>query len=74
MRNAARLDDVRLDALRGAMSSPRGIQGTVREQVEQEWRQAVSEGESSDLRERVQVPARIGIGLPMSNVYAGYAN
>lgn len=72
-RNAGRLDGVRLDALRDAISNPKGIKGTIGEQVE---RGQTADG-SGDLRERVQlsqVPVRIGVGLPMSNVYAGYDN
>lgn len=53
MRNATRLDDSRLGALRTASASAKGIRGTVEEQ------------------EPVPVPT-IGIGLPMSNIYATY--
>ncbi|GJJ07474.1 hypothetical protein Clacol_001676 [Clathrus columnatus] len=75
VRNAGRLDDVRLDALRGAILSPKGIKGTVHEQVELG---PDRDGDANlDLQERIkfaQVPSRVGIGLPMSNVYAGYRN
>ncbi|KAF8529037.1 branched-chain alpha-ketoacid dehydrogenase [Hysterangium stoloniferum] len=70
LRNAGRLEDVRLIALRDAISNSRGIKGTVGEQVAK-----LPVDVSSELRERVgsteNLP-HIGIGLPMSNVFAGY--
>lgn len=66
IRNTVRLEDVRISALRHATSSPKGIKGTVGEQV--------TEITPKDVGERVislETPARIGIGLPMSNIYAG---
>jgi pyruvate dehydrogenase kinase 2/3/4 len=69
VRNAGRLEDVRLGALRNAILSSRGIKGTVGEQVLIENPDDVSR----EVRERVstEIPPRIGIGLPMSNIYAG---
>lgn len=60
LRNAARLDDSRLGALRTASMREEGFRGTVDEQVGR-WQKA---------REQDAANHRIGIGLPMSNIYA----
>lgn len=72
IRNAGRLEDVRLDALRIAISSSKGIKGTVGEQVT-EMVEEDAETVSREVQDRVSTPnhPRIGIGLPMSNIYAG---
>jgi len=70
-RNAGRLEDDRLGALRQAISSAKGIKGTVGEQIDPRL-DSVDVG--SEVRERARsykIPPRIGIGLPMSNIYAG---
>ncbi|KAF9009040.1 branched-chain alpha-ketoacid dehydrogenase [Cyathus striatus] len=62
LRNATRLNDSRLGALRSASSSTKGVKATMDEQVE-----TYKEGDvlSSCL-------PQIGIGLPMSYIYATY--
>ncbi|CEL59532.1 hypothetical protein RSOLAG1IB_03465 [Rhizoctonia solani AG-1 IB] len=62
VRNATRLHDERLGALRHLSSSGRGLRATVDEQVER-W------NESNDKRPLV---GRMGLGLPLSNIYATY--
>ncbi|KAH8105831.1 alpha-ketoacid dehydrogenase kinase [Cristinia sonorae] len=75
VRNATRLDDARLGALRTVSSSTRGMKATVDEQVET-WRR--QENTASDPRESPEQNAgvaphpSIGIGLPMSNIFATY--
>ncbi|PPQ77751.1 hypothetical protein CVT25_011186 [Psilocybe cyanescens] len=70
VRNATRLEDSRLGALRTA--SENGLRATVDEQVGN-WHKAhaqdpiAAETTSSEL-----LHPRIGIGLPMSNIYATY--
>ncbi|KIJ56689.1 hypothetical protein M422DRAFT_149954 [Sphaerobolus stellatus SS14] len=75
-RNAGRLEEVRLEALRQAVSSAKGIKGTVGEQITQESKSnSVDAAAELEIRERVslsETPPRLGIGLPMSNIYAGY--
>jgi pyruvate dehydrogenase kinase 2/3/4 len=73
VRNTGRLEDVRIGALRHAISSSKGIKGTVSEQVT-ELSLESSLDVRREVRERVvslETPPRIGIGLPMSNIYAG---
>lgn len=82
LRNAARLEDDRIGALRTA-GSTRGTGlfgfGTVAEQLARflptvkQDRAAESEGFTSpQSASKPSVPARIGLGLPMSNIYATY--
>ena len=68
MRNATRLTDARLGALRTASLSTRGVTATVSEQVNG-WNPTPTEDVSADI---VDPHPRIGIGLPMSNIYATY--
>jgi len=78
VRNATRLDDARLGALRTISSSSRGMKATVDEQVNT-WRR-LSAGlstsdtstESPEQTAGVAPHLRIGIGLPMSNIFATY--
>ncbi|KAH7343820.1 alpha-ketoacid dehydrogenase kinase N-terminal domain-containing protein [Rhizoctonia solani] len=62
VRNATRLHDERLGALRHLSSSGRGLRATVDEQVAR-W------NEGADKRPLV---GRMGLGLPLSNIYATY--
>ncbi|KAI0750868.1 alpha-ketoacid dehydrogenase kinase [Daedaleopsis nitida] len=66
VRNAGRLADARLGALRTVSSSTRGMTATVSEQVDQ-WSQP-----SAVAVDRLNPHPRIGMGLPMSNIYATY--
>ncbi|TCD69693.1 hypothetical protein EIP91_006710 [Steccherinum ochraceum] len=69
VRNAARLDDARLGALRTVSSSSRGMKATVDEQVKT-WQTATAEHTPSPAS--LAPHPRIGIGLPMSNIFATY--
>ena len=69
IRNATRLTDARLGALRTASQSTRGVTGTVSEQVDS-WQPASAGDVPVDAA--ADPPPRIGIGLPMSNIYATY--
>ncbi|KAI0771640.1 alpha-ketoacid dehydrogenase kinase N-terminal domain-containing protein [Trametes elegans] len=68
VRNATRLADARLGALRTL--SQQGMTATVSEQIGQ-W-QAESERDADVPAVGVNPHPRIGIGLPMSNIYATY--
>ncbi|KAJ3997006.1 alpha-ketoacid dehydrogenase kinase [Lentinula boryana] len=67
IRNSARMEHSRLLSLRTASSYHRGIWATVNEQVEN-WKR-LPDPEKEDGVER---HARMGIGLPMSNIFATY--
>ncbi|KAJ6539374.1 alpha-ketoacid dehydrogenase kinase N-terminal domain-containing protein [Mycena capillaripes] len=77
IRNAARLQNSRIGALRTVSSSPHGMRATVDEQVGR-WQQNLAnfddDGTSVDPEMEVGVGPhpRIGIGLPMSNIFATY--
>jgi hypothetical protein len=60
------MDRSRLGALRTVSSHPRGVMATVGEQTQL---QPNSPAESAE----IAAPPRIGIGLPMSNIFATYA-
>ena len=64
IRNAARLDDSLLVALRTVSSSTRGMKGTVDEQLH------TTNVTSEEVPDKPASHPRIGIGLPMSNIYA----
>ncbi|EJF61246.1 alpha-ketoacid dehydrogenase kinase [Dichomitus squalens LYAD-421 SS1] len=68
VRNATRLEDARLGALRTVSSSTRGMTATVSEQIG--TLQPDAHGEISP--DPVDPYPRIGMGLPMSNIYATY--
>ncbi|KAI0335479.1 alpha-ketoacid dehydrogenase kinase N-terminal domain-containing protein [Cubamyces sp. BRFM 1775] len=68
VRNATRLADARLGALRTLSSSQQGMTATVSEQIGK-W-QRDSDGDAP--ADGVNPHPRIGIGLPMSNIYATY--
>jgi pyruvate dehydrogenase kinase 2/3/4 len=76
VRNATRLEDSRLGALRSVSSSSRGMMATVAEQLNTRPRQrAAPYHDSEPDTERtggLGRHMRIGIGLPMSNIYAKY--
>lgn len=61
-RNASRLALPRIGALRTVSSSPRGVRATVDEQVSYQHDPEVDAG--------VGPHPRIGLGLPMSNIFA----
>jgi len=71
-RNATRLDIARLGALRSASS--RGIKATVAEQLDH-WPSRENDNLSGENPERdagIGPHPRIGLGLPMSNIFATY--
>ncbi|KAG9218918.1 hypothetical protein CCMSSC00406_0000968 [Pleurotus cornucopiae] len=65
IRNAGRMEDARIGALRSASSNPSGVWATVGEQV---GRWSTTRGSLPASGKQ----SRIGIGLPMSNIYATY--
>ncbi|KDQ64529.1 hypothetical protein JAAARDRAFT_28172 [Jaapia argillacea MUCL 33604] len=74
IRNAARLEKARLGALRSVSKSARGMKATVDEQVAAlRPGEGLASGEEDVESEAGVAPhARIGIGLPMSNIFATY--
>jgi len=76
-RNSERLDDSRLGALRDASQSTEGLMATVAEQLGKKRTRRPVPLSGDDRPDPAQlvgadVHARIGIGLPMSNIYARY--
>jgi len=69
VRNATRMDDDRLGALRTASS--RGVKATVAEQVGDETKRS-QEGKDPESEAGIGPHQRIGLGLPMSNIFATY--
>jgi pyruvate dehydrogenase kinase 2/3/4 len=67
VRNATRMEHSRLGALRTVSSDPRGVKATVEEQVE-------PQSESPEKGVGMAASPRIGIGLPMSNIFATYVS
>lgn len=67
IRNATRLDDTRLGALRTISSSAHGMKATVKEQL-----LAMNQTKADDAPDRSAPHPRIGIGLPMSNIFATF--
>jgi len=65
-RNLMRMDDARIEALRRTISSPHGMRATVDEQLDR-WHEKGPENEAG----AGSLP-RLGIGLPMSNIFASY--
>ena len=71
LRNATRLEDARLGALRRASSRAQGLRATVDEQlfaINRDSRKAAG----SEAPDRSGPHPHIGIGLPMSNIYATF--
>ncbi|KAG6831603.1 hypothetical protein H0H92_009076 [Tricholoma furcatifolium] len=80
IRNATRLEDSRIGALRTVSSSTQGIRATVGEQVGR-WQKGITEEVKDAIPSASRNPedeagvgphSRIGIGLPMSNIFATY--
>ena len=67
LRNATRLEDARLGALRTISSSSQGMKATVEEQLH-----ASNRAEAEEAPDRSTPHPRIGIGLPMSNIFATF--
>lgn len=78
VRNATRLENSRIGALRSFSSSPQGIRATVGEQVDR-WKTVIFSEVEDEIENTSNNPEkeagvgphpRIGIGLPMSNIFA----
>lgn len=69
-RNMTRLDDKRIVALRSASSSPEGMRATVHEQVTRWGEQSDIISEHPEKKAGIGPHPRMGIGLPMSNIFA----
>lgn len=69
VKNTTRLDTSRITALRSVSSRPRGMQATVHEQVEA-WKDESDCLNTPEQRAGVGAHTRVGIGLPMSNIFA----
>ncbi|KAF5370133.1 hypothetical protein D9758_001021 [Tetrapyrgos nigripes] len=70
VRNPQRMEDSRLGTLRSASSRKEGVWATVHEQVES-WQQT-SRKDDPGQKAGVGSHAQLGIGLPMSNIFATY--
>jgi pyruvate dehydrogenase kinase 2/3/4 len=62
------MENSRIGALRSASSSDKGVRATVAEQVDR-WNHVKSD-EAKDKVASNEPHPRIGIGLPMSNIFA----
>lgn len=75
IRNASRLENDRIGALRSATASEKGIRATVQEQVLW-WKDDLEGNDSFNQQlppsQTPQGNTRIGIGLPMSKIFATY--
>ena len=75
-RNTMRLEAARLGALRSVSSRKKGVRATVDEQIDT-WQRPSEDGENNQcaVSEDTSGPLpRIGIGLPMSNIYATWVS
>nr|GAT59448.1 alpha-ketoacid dehydrogenase kinase N-terminal domain-containing protein [Mycena chlorophos] len=77
LRNATRMENSQINALRNASTNPLGMRATVTEQVDR-WQQDVPstlDPVDPEFDPEVQAGvghAKVGIGLPMSNIFATY--
>lgn len=72
LRNATRLEDARLGALRTVSSRKQGVRATVDEQIDT-WQRPSEARRAENGTNQGGSPSplpRIGIGLPMSNIFA----
>jgi pyruvate dehydrogenase kinase 2/3/4 len=75
IRNATRMEDQRLGALRTFSASPEGVRATVGEQVGRWQNTSPNQVEGESLHDpkkdaEIGLHPRIGMGLPMSNIFA----
>ena len=70
-RNTMRLDTDRIGALKSISSSPKGMRATVDEQIDA-WKAKSKHKDDPERRAGVGKHTRLGIGLPMSNIFATY--
>ena len=68
-RNMMRLDNSRIGGLRLLGDSPRGMRATVEEQLAR-WQEESKKGDDPERKAGVGKHNRLGIGLPMSNIFA----
>ncbi|PAV20924.1 alpha-ketoacid dehydrogenase kinase [Pyrrhoderma noxium] len=71
VRNTTRLESSRIGALKSASSRPQGMKATVGEQVTA-WEKERKNEETPESKAGVGRHTRMGIGLPMSNIFATY--
>lgn len=69
IRNTTRMENSRIGALRTVSSSRQGMRATVDEQVNW-WQEQDNDGDDPEKTAGVGPHQRIGIGLPMSNIFA----
>ena len=69
IRNSTRTDHVRMGALRSLSSRPEGLRATVEEQLAR-WEEENKWKDDPEKKVGVGAHARLGIGLPMSNIFA----
>jgi pyruvate dehydrogenase kinase 2/3/4 len=67
LRNSTRMEDSRLGVLRSMSLSTQGITATVKEQLN-----TMSQAATKETPDRIAPHPRIGIGLPMSNIFATF--
>ncbi|KAH8118303.1 alpha-ketoacid dehydrogenase kinase [Phellopilus nigrolimitatus] len=70
-RNTTRLDTSRIGALKTVSARPQGMRATVDEQVSA-WKEEESSAITPESKAGVGAHMRLGIGLPMSNIFATY--
>ena len=68
-RSRTRPDSSRISALKSVSSRPQGMRATVSEQIES-WKEDNGGPKSPERKAGVGVHTRLGIGLPMSNIFA----
>ncbi|KZW04069.1 alpha-ketoacid dehydrogenase kinase [Exidia glandulosa HHB12029] len=71
-RNATRMASTRLQSLRDVVEYQGGVNATIEEQVQRWKRLAEIKSEEASKNWRQDIHPRIGLGLPMSNVFARY--
>ena len=69
VRNTTRLDTVRIGALKTVSTRPQGMVATVEEQI-RSWKEETDGLQSAESNESGRSVSRVGIGLPMSNIFA----
>ena len=73
LRNAARMEDARLGSLRSASERPTGMVATVSELVER-WQEEQRAREDPEVEAGVGRYPRLGIGLPISNIFSRFVS
>lgn len=71
-RNITRLDDARLVALQHVSRRKGGMMGKVSEKISARNSNTRAQEEQEEVAEQEEEPQRMGMGLPLSNIYATY--